>query len=201
MSERRRRGRYPDELRERAMRMAYGAERDCGSQWEVISSVAEKLGPAPETVRLASRSLRSDLAVNALEQALWERNRTGAGLHGLIHHSDRGAQYLSIRYTERLAANDIVSSVGSRADSYDNALAEATIGLYKTELVRHRGPWRGLEDLELATLEWVDWFNNRRIHHHNAGRVPQPKPRTSTTVNNTQPTRPRLNPNSLRDTR
>ena len=120
----------------------------------------------------ASTSLRSDLAINALEQALWERNRAGASLHGLIHHSDRGAQYLSIRYTERLAANDIVSSVGSRGDSYDNALAEATIGLYKTELVRNRGPWRGLDNLELATLEWVDWFNRRRIHHHNAGRVP-----------------------------
>lgn len=120
----------------------------------------------------ASTSLRSDLAIDALEQALWERNRAGIGLDGLIHHSDRGAQYLSIRYTERLAANDIVSSVGSRGDSYDNALAEATIGLYKTELVRHRGPWRGLDDLELATLEWVHWFNTRRIHHHNPGRLP-----------------------------
>ena len=79
---------------------------------------------------------------------------------------------LSIRYTERLAANAAVSSVGSRGDSYDNALAETIIGLYKSELVRHRGPWRGLEDLELATLEWVDWFNRRRLHHHNAGRVP-----------------------------
>ena len=82
------------------------------------------------------------------------------------------AQYLSIRYGERLAANAAVASVGSRGDSYDNALAETIIGLYKTELVRHRGPWRGLDDLELATLEWVDWFNNRRIHHHNAGSVP-----------------------------
>ena len=82
------------------------------------------------------------------------------------------AQYLSIRYSERLAANAAVSSVGSRGDSYDNALAETIIGLYKTELVRNRGPWRGLDDLELATLEWVDWFNNRRLHHHNAGRVP-----------------------------
>ena len=120
----------------------------------------------------ASTSLRSDLAINALEQALWERSRAGAGLHGLIHHSDRGVQYLSIRYSERLAANDIVASVGSRGDSYDNALAESTIGLYKTELVRHRGPWRGLHDLELATLEWVDWFNCRRIHHHNGGLPP-----------------------------
>ena len=120
----------------------------------------------------ASTSLRSDLAIDALEQAIWERNRAGAGLGGLIHHSDRGAQYLSIRYSERLAANDIVSSVGSRGDSYDNALAESTIGLYKTELVRNRGPWRGLDDLELATLEWVHWFNTRRIHHHNPGRLP-----------------------------
>ena len=82
------------------------------------------------------------------------------------------AQYLSIRYSERLAANAAVSSVGSRGDSYDNALAETIIGLYKTELVRHRGPWQGLDDLELATLEWVNWFNNRRLHHHNTSRVP-----------------------------
>ena len=120
----------------------------------------------------ASRSLRSDLALHALEQAIWERDRVGRSVAGVIHHSDRGGQYLSIRYSERLAANAVVASVGSRGDSYDNALAETIIGLYKTELVRHRGPWRGLEDLELATLEWVDWFNNRRLHHHNTGRVP-----------------------------
>ena len=89
----------------------------------------------------ASRSLRADLAINALEQAVWQRNG-GAGLGGLVHHSDRGGQYLSIRYTERLAANDIAASVGSRGDSYDNALAESIIGLYKTELVRDKGPWR-----------------------------------------------------------
>lgn len=118
-----------------------------------------------------SRSLRTDLALNALEQAIWERNRTGVALDGLIHHSDRGVQYLSIRYTERLAENGVVSSVGSRGDSYDNALAESIIGLYKTELVRNRGPWRGLDDLELATLEWVDWFNHRRLFHE-LGRIP-----------------------------
>jgi putative transposase len=118
-----------------------------------------------------SRSLRTDLALNALEQAIWERNRTGVPLDGLIHHSDRGVQYLSIRYTERLAENGVVSSVGSRGDSYDNALAESIIGLYKTELVRNRGPWRGLDDLELATLEWVDWFNHRRLFHE-LGRIP-----------------------------
>ncbi len=106
-----------------------------------------------------------------MEQAIWERTRAGADLDGLIHHSDRGVQYLSIRYTERLADNDIVGSVGSRGDSLDNALAESIIGLYKTELVRNRGPWRGLDDLELATLEWVDWFNHRRLFHE-LGRIP-----------------------------
>lgn len=119
----------------------------------------------------ASRSLKTDLALNALEQAIWERNRTGIALDGLIHHSDRGVQYLAIRYTERLAENGVVASVGSRGDSYDNALAESIIGLYKTELVRNRGPWRGLDDLELATLEWVDWFNHRRLFHE-LGRIP-----------------------------
>ena len=100
-----------------------------------------------------SRSLRSDLALDALEQALWSRE---GPFDGLVHHSDRGVQYLSIRYTERLAEAGVVTSVGSRGDSYDNAMAESVNGLYKTELVRKQGPWRGLEDLELATLEWVD---------------------------------------------
>jgi putative transposase len=119
----------------------------------------------------ASRSLRADLALHALEQAIWTRRRAGADLDGLVHHSDRGVQYLAIRYTERLAANGVVNSVGSRGDSYDNAMAESIIGLYKTELVRNRGPWRGLDDLELATLEWVDWFNTRRLFEHH-GRIP-----------------------------
>lgn len=119
----------------------------------------------------ASRSLKTDLALDALEQAIWSRQRDGARLDGLIHHSDRGVQYLSIRYTERLAADGVVNSVGSRGDSYDNALAETINGLYKTELVRNKGPWRGLEDLELATLEWVDWFNHQRLFH-DLGRIP-----------------------------
>jgi putative transposase len=119
----------------------------------------------------ASRSLKTDLALHALEQAVWERTRDGADLAGLVHHSNRGVQYLSIRYTERLAKNGVVNSVGSRGDSYDNALAETVFGLYKTELVRNKGPWRGLDDLELATLEWVDWYNHRRIHHE-LGRIP-----------------------------
>jgi putative transposase len=111
----------------------------------------------------ASRSLKTDLALHALEQAIWDRTRHGANLDGLIHHSDRGVQYVAIRYTERLAENGVVNSVGSRGDSYDNAMAETINGLHKTELVRNKGPRRGLEDLELATLEWVDWFNHRRL--------------------------------------
>jgi transposase InsO family protein len=107
----------------------------------------------------ASRSLRTDLALDALEQALWARPDT----QRLVHHSDRGVQYLSIRYTERLAQAGIEPSVGSVGDSYDNALAESVIGLYKTEVIRRRGPWRNLEAVEFATLEWIDWFNNRRL--------------------------------------
>ena len=107
----------------------------------------------------ASSSLRSDLALDALEQALYARPDTD----GLVHHSDRGVQYLSIRYTERLAEAGIEPSVGSVGDSYDNALAESVIGLFKTEVIRRRGPWRHLEAVEFATLEWVDWFNNRRL--------------------------------------
>jgi transposase InsO family protein len=108
----------------------------------------------------AARSLRTDLALDALEMAIWRRQ---AQLDGLVHHSDRGSQYLSIRYTERLAEAGAACSVGSRGDSYDNALAETIIGLYKTELIRRRGPWKGIDDLEYATLEWVDWFNHRRL--------------------------------------
>jgi putative transposase len=106
-----------------------------------------------------SSSLRSDLALDALEQALHARPDTDE----LVHHSDRGVQYLSIRYTERLAEAGIEPSVGSVGDSYDNALAETVIGLYKTEKIRRRGPWRNLEAVEFATLEWIDWFNNRRL--------------------------------------
>lgn len=119
----------------------------------------------------ASRSLRSDLALDALEQAIWARSRPGKRLPELVHHSDRGVQYLSIRYSERLAETGAVNSVGSKGDSYDNALAETMIGLYKAELVRNRGPWRGLDDLEYATLEWVDWFNHRRLFEAH-GQIP-----------------------------
>jgi transposase InsO family protein len=107
----------------------------------------------------AASSLRTDLALDALEQALYDRPDT----EDLVHHSDRGIQYLSIRYTERLAEAGIEPSVGSVGDSYDNALAESVIGLYKTEVIRQRGPWRNIEQVEFATLEWIDWFNNRRL--------------------------------------
>jgi putative transposase len=108
----------------------------------------------------AASHLRTDLALDALEMALWQRK--GAG-ESLVHHSDRGVQYLSIRYTERLEDAGIETSVGSRGDAYDNAMAESVIGLYKTEVIRHEGPWKGLEEVEFATLEWVDWFNNVRL--------------------------------------
>jgi len=107
----------------------------------------------------ASRSLRSDLALDALEQALYARPDT----EHLVHHSDRGVQYLSIRYTERLAEAGIEPSVGSVGDSYDNALAETIIGLYKTEVIHQLGPWRNVDHVEFETLNWVDWFNNRRL--------------------------------------
>jgi len=106
-----------------------------------------------------TRSLHTELMLDALEQALHAR-RAG---QGLIHHSDRGSQYLSICYTERLAEAGIEASVGSVGDSYDNALAETLIGLYKAEVIHARGPWRTLDAVEYATLEWVDWFNNRRL--------------------------------------
>jgi len=108
-----------------------------------------------------SNSLHADLALDALEMAIWRRQHQD--LTGLVHHSDRGGQYLSIRYTERLAEAGAVCSVGSRGDSYDNALAESVNGLYKAEVI-HRRSWRSLEQVELATAEWVDWWNHRRLH-------------------------------------
>jgi transposase InsO family protein len=106
-----------------------------------------------------SNSLRSDLALDALEQALCARPLDG----NCVHHSDRGVQYLSIRYTDRLAEAGVACSVGSVGDAYDNALAETINGLYKTEVIRRRGPWRNIEAVEFATLEWVHWFNNKRL--------------------------------------
>ena len=107
-----------------------------------------------------SRTAHADFVLDALEQALHDRRPLKGGL---IHHSDRGGQYLAIRYTERLLEAGIEPSVGSVGDSYNNALAETIIGLFKTEVIRPRGPWRNLETVEFATLEWVDWYNNRRL--------------------------------------
>ena len=109
----------------------------------------------------ASRSAHAGFVLDALEQALHDRQPVHRG--GLVHHSDRGSQYLSIKYTERLAEAGIEPSVGSAGDSYDNALAETINGLYKAEVIHRRGPWRSFEAVEFATLEWVDWFNNRRL--------------------------------------
>jgi transposase InsO family protein len=108
-----------------------------------------------------SRTAHAGFVLDALEQALHERRPVRGG--GLVHHSDRGVQYLSIKYTERLAEAGIEPSVGSIGDSYDNALAETINGLYKAEVIHRRGPWRSFEAVEFATLEWVDWFNNRRL--------------------------------------
>jgi len=130
-----------------------------------------------------ARSMHAELVLDALEQAIWARS----GAKGVVHHSDRGSQYLSIRYSERLAEIGAQSSVGSVGDSYDNALAETVIGLYKTEVIHHRGPWRSLDEVEYATLEWVHWFNHRRLlepignippveheaqYHQSAGHLP-----------------------------
>jgi transposase InsO family protein len=109
----------------------------------------------------ASRTAHAGFVLDALEQALHDRRPVHRG--GLVHHSDRGSQYVSIKYTERLAEAGIEPSVGSVGDSYDNALAETINGLYKAEVIHRRGPWRSFEAVEFATLEWVDWFNNRRL--------------------------------------
>ena len=109
----------------------------------------------------AAASMRTELVLDALEMAVWRRREV---LEGLVCHSDAGSQYTSIRYTDRLAEIGAAPSIGSVGDSYDNSLAESTIGLFKTELIRRRGPWRTVDDVELATLGWVDWYNPRRLH-------------------------------------
>lgn len=116
-----------------------------------------------------STSLRAELALDALDMGLWSRLRAGQDLAGLVHHSDRGVQYRAIRYTERLAEAEAVASVGSKGDSYDNALAEAFNALFKTECIRNpamrpRGGWKCVADVEIAVAEYVDWFNHRRLH-------------------------------------
>ncbi len=116
-------------------------------------------------------SMTTQLVLDALEQAVWTRQRTGATLDCVVAHTDRGSQYVSIRYTERLAEAGIAASVGTVGDSYDNALAETINGLYKTELIKPRGPWRTADTVEYATAEWVDWFNHRRLYEY-CGDIP-----------------------------
>lgn len=127
--------------------------------WLLLRVVRDRHLQPPDR-RLATH-LRTDLALEALETAIWRR---GTDLDGLVHHSDRGCQYTSIRYSERLAEAGIEPSVGSRGDSYDNAVAESVIGLYKGEWIYRKGPWRTFEQLEFATLEWIDWWNTTRLH-------------------------------------
>jgi putative transposase len=113
----------------------------------------------------AATTMRTALVLDALEHALWTRQREHRGsLAGLVHHTDAGSQYTSIAFTERLAAAGVSASVGTVGDAYDNALAESVIGLFKTELIKPRGPWRTAVQVELATLEYVDWFNHRRLY-------------------------------------
>ena len=111
-----------------------------------------------------SPSLRTDLALDALEMGIWTRQHAGTNLDRLVHHSDRGVQYLAIRYSQRLADVGVVASVGSRGDSYENAMAEAFNSLFKAELLRNKGPWKNIDDLEIAVAEYIDWFNHRRLH-------------------------------------
>ena len=118
-----------------------------------------------------STSLRTDLALDALEMGFWTRRRDSQDVTDLIHHSDKGVQYVAVRYTQRLAEAGAVASVGSTGDSYDNALAEAFNSLFKGELVRNKGPWRGHDDLEIAVAEYIDWYNHRRLHGE-LGEVP-----------------------------
>ena len=113
----------------------------------------------------AATTMATPLVLDALEQAIWTRGRTGVtDLTGLVHHTDAGSQYTSISFTVRLLDAGVDASVGSVGDAYDNALAESTIGLFKNELIHRKGPWRGRDQVELATLEWVDWYNHRRPH-------------------------------------
>jgi putative transposase len=219
-------GRYPQELRERAVRMVFEPQDEHPSQWAAIRSIAAKFGIPHETLRHWVRRAATDEGsrpgltsdererLMALERESGScggpmrsssprrfssgRSSTADRRDDRLHRrqpgpvrvepicrvlpiarppitrraggrprpagaATRSSQYLAIRYTERLAEAGAVTSVGSRGDSYDNALAETIIGLYKAELIRRRGPWRGLDEVEYATLEWVDWFNHRRL--------------------------------------
>jgi putative transposase len=143
--------------------------------------------------------MRTDLPLDALNMALWQRDVQPGEL---THHSDRGAQYLSIRYTERLVESGAAVSVGSKGDSYDkDALAETVNGLFKAELVQRHGPWRSLDELELATLEYIDWFNHRRLHSACRYRPPAEYEPSTTLSTTPRSSRPGRNDPSLQDLR
>jgi transposase InsO family protein len=149
---------YPDELRERAVKMLFEVREREGRGRGELARVARQLGVHPE-------------ALDALEMAIWVRRDEDLG--GLVHHSDRGVQYTSIRYAERLAEERAVRSVGSKGDSYDNAAAEALNSLYKRELIDPKKDWRGVDDVMLATMDWVQWYNEDRIHSYSGDMPPK----------------------------
>jgi putative transposase len=140
------------------------------SGWVYIAFVVDAYARRIIGWRTAT-TMTTTIVLDALEQAIWTRTRTGATLASVVAHSDRGSQYTSIRYADRLAEAGIAPSVGSVGDSYDNALAETINGLYKTELIKPNRPWRTVDDVELATAEWVDWFNHRRLYEY-CGDIP-----------------------------
>jgi len=141
-----------------------------------------------------STTMRTALALDALDMGLWARQRARQDTSALIHHSDRGVQYRALRYTERLAEADAVASVGSKGDSYDNAMAEAFNSLFKAELIRNRGPWKGVTDLEVAVAEYVDWFNHRRLHGELDHRPPVEVENDYWPCSTIQPPRPNSRP-------
>jgi len=142
----------------------------------------------------AATSMTTPLVLDALEHAIWTRGRAGVvDLAGLVHHTDAGSQYTSIAFTDRLLAAGVDASVGSVGDAYDNALAETTIGLYKTELIHRRGPWRTRDQVELATLEYIDWYNHRRPHS-GAADLPPAEFETLYDPNQTRPTQAATQP-------
>lgn len=131
-------------------------------------------------------TMTTQLVLDALEQAIWTRQREGHDLAGLVHHSDRGSQYTSIALSERLSEAEIAASVGSVGSSYDNALAETINGLFKTELIKPRAPWKGVDEVEFATAEWVDWFNHRRLYEY-CGDIPPAELEQAYYAGHTQP--------------
>lgn len=135
------------------------------SGWVYVAFVTDAYARRILGWRVGS-AMTTQLVLDALEQAIWTRQRTGQDVGNAVAHSDRGSQYTSIKYTERLQEAGIAASVGSVGDSYDNALAETINGLYKTELIKPRRPWKTLEQVEWATAEWIDWFNHRRLYEY-----------------------------------